>query len=179
MNNIENIKKNTVRDGVKTPDGTLYAVSNGEALEIYLHQEGKPFVKVVSVTHISSANQLGVVVYEDVYNEDSQPQIILLDKDGETAEDVVVLSYEVHTTEVKDGKIVNEYHEHFGTKEEAINSFVADVICEKRAFDYDRVIGIEIEETEESWLAYFKGKKETDYKYICVEEFPELIRVVK
>lgn len=180
MNTIKNIKENKVTDGVATPLGTLYAVRNGEALEVYLKQDDRQdYVRVVTVEHLSSCNQLGAIVYNDVYDRNSTPQVLVLDTDKKTDEEEIVFTYIVHTIEVKDKQIVSEYREFFDNEDEAMSQFVADVICEQRAFDYDRVIGVEIETTEKSWFAYLKGKKDTDYKHIFIEEFPQLVRVVK
>lgn len=179
MNTLINLKKGTARNGVETPDGILYAVTNGEALEIWLKQDKKDFVKVVAVEHLTNANQLGVIVYDDVYDKNSEPQILLLDTEGKTDETNIIFNYVVHTLEVKDGKVENEYFEHFDDYDSAYNQFEADVICEKRAFDYDRTIGVEFEETEKSWTAYLKDKKATDYKLIEIEEIPELVRLIK
>ena len=179
MNTLENLKKGTAKNGVSTPNGTLYAVKNGNALEIWLQQDNKDFVKVVTVEHLLNPNSLGAVVYDKVYNQDSEPQIILFDTESQSEEKTVVFSYVVHTVEVKDGKVINEYFEHFNDYDSAYSQFVSDVICEKRAFDYDRVIGVEVEDNENSWTAYINGKKDTDYKHIEIEEIPELIRVVK
>lgn len=179
MNTLINLKTGTVRNGVKTPSGTLYAVKNNESIEIWLQQNNKDFVKIVSVEHFISSDSLGAVVYDEVYDQESKPQVILFDTESQAEEKVVVFSYVVHTIEVKEGKVINEYFEHFNDKELAYSQFVADVICEKRAFDYDRVVDVKSEETDCSWTAYINGKKETDFKHIEIEEVPELIRVLK
>lgn len=179
MNTLENLKKGTAKNGVSTPDGTLYAVKNGEALEIWLQQNNKDFVKVVTVEHLTSPNSLSAIVYNEVYNQDAEPQIVLLDTDSQSEEKEVVFSYVVHTLEVKNGKVIDEYFEHFNDKELAHSQFVSNVICEKRAFEYDQVRDVKYVMYDESFLAYIDGKKKTDYKLIEIEEIPELVRVIK
>ncbi|MDE6020915.1 MAG: hypothetical protein K2H01_07985 [Ruminococcus sp.] len=179
MNSIENIKKNNVKDGVKTKDGILYPVKNGEALEIWLHQVDKPFAKVATVEHLTNANQIGVIAYNDVYNENSEPQIVLLDTENASDETVVVFSYVVHEIEVKNGKVISEYINYYDEKEDAVNQFVTDVIGEKSSIYYDNIPNVVYEEYDTSWLAYINGKKDTDYRSIFIEEIPALVRMVK